>query len=80
MYVCIVFLWYVHVRVYNYLDSVTISTFHAGAGVAPTTVSDSSIVHTQWKNKLNRRREWEREARQNESEIKKKVRLEVRII
>ena len=31
-------------------------------------------------NKLKIRQEWEREARQNESDIQKKARLEVRII
>ena len=44
---------------------------------------DSSIAHAHYGrkgNKLKRRREPEREARQNVSEIKKEVRLEVKII
>ena len=42
-------------------------------GVALTNTTDSSIAHTLWKkrNKLKRRWERGREARQNESEIQK---------
>ena len=56
------------------------------AGVALTKATNSSIAHTHTHrrkgNKLKRRQEWEREARQNELEIQKtkQPRLAVRII
>ena len=49
----------------NDLDSAMNSTFHAG-GLTPR----SSIAHTLWM-KLKRRQQYEREPRQNESEIQK---------
>ena len=55
----------------NYLDTARRIAHFMRAREALTNAMDGSIAHTvEEKDKSKRKREWEREARQNESEIR----------
>ena len=72
LYVCISFSM-VHSHERLWITLTARQTGHSTrAGVALTNAADSSFAQTLWKNKLKRRRELERKARQNRSEIQKK--------
>ena len=79
LYVCIVFLWYIHARVYEWPLTTQRTAYFTWAGVALTNSVNSSIAHTPLKKRkqIEEKAGREGEARQNESE---QARLEVRII